>query len=57
MPIVDRKVELDEYEKTELDEKLHLIQKHLSECPEIEITYFQPDTRKSGENTLRSAAE
>ena len=48
MPIVDRKVELDEYEKTELDEKLHLIQKHLSECPEIEITYFQPDTRKSG---------
>lgn len=44
--VTDRKVELDEYEKAKLDEKLHLIQQNLGE--EIEITYFQSDMKKSG---------
>lgn len=46
--LTDRRVELDEYEKAKLDERLRLVQEHLSETPEVSITYFVPDVRKSG---------
>lgn len=46
--LTDRRVELDEYEKLALDERLQVIQEHLKEKPEVEITFFQPDERKSG---------
>lgn len=46
--LTDRRMELDEYEKAVLDERLQLLQKHLSEQPEVTITYFQPDERKAG---------
>lgn len=46
--LTDRRIELDEYEKLALDERLQLIQEHLKEKPEVEITFFQPDERKSG---------
>lgn len=31
-----------------LDNRLRLLQENLSGCPEVEVTYFQPDSRKSG---------
>ena len=31
-----------------LDEKLRTIREHLNTNPEISVTYFQPDERKSG---------
>ena len=40
--------DLNEDQKALLDERLRLIQEHLSENPEIEAVYFQPDGRKSG---------
>ena len=46
--LTDRRIELDEYEKAALDERLQLIQEHLKELPEITITYFKPDERKDG---------
>lgn len=46
--LTDQRIELDEYEKADLDERLQLIQEHLSEQPKVEITYFKPDERKSG---------
>ncbi len=32
----------------QLNAKLNYIQEHLDEQPEVTITYFQPDTKKSG---------
>lgn len=46
--LTNKRMELDEAAKTVLDEKLRIIQELLNSQPEIEITYFQPDERKSG---------
>lgn len=41
-------IELDEYQKEQLDKKLQLIQENLKQQPELEVTYFQPDAKKNG---------
>lgn len=46
--LTDRKIELDEYEIAALDDKLQKIKEKLKSCPEITVTYFQPDLRKNG---------
>ena len=46
--LTDRKIELDEYEIANLDEKLQQIKEKLPMNPEITVTYFQPDVRKDG---------
>lgn len=46
--LTDTFTELDEDLKERLDEKLRLLKENLSQKPEIEATYFQPDERKSG---------
>lgn len=46
--LTDQRVELDEYQKAALDERLQIIQEHLQERPEISLTYFKPDERKAG---------
>ena len=46
--LTDRRIELDEYSKVALDERLRMIYDHIKENPEITITYFQPDERKAG---------
>lgn len=46
--LTDRRIELDEYSKAALDERLRLIQEHLKEYPVVMITYFLPDERKDG---------
>lgn len=46
--LTDSKVELDEYEIAAIDVKLQVIREKLSEKPEVEITYFKPDRKKSG---------
>ena len=38
----------DEYRKTELDRRIAYLRAHISERPEVEVTYFVPDERKSG---------
>ena len=42
------RIELDEGGKALLDEKLQTIRAHLEECPEVKLTVFCPDSRKSG---------
>lgn len=45
--LTDEKIELDEYTKVELNEKLQIIAN--AEIPEeVSITYFIPDEKKSG---------
>ncbi len=46
--LTDRRVELDEYMKDAISYKLQIIEERLGEHPEIAISYFQPDTKKSG---------
>lgn len=40
--------ELDEDRRELLDEQIRWIQENLSSQPEVEVTYFRPDERKSG---------
>jgi hypothetical protein len=44
----EEKIELDESNKSVINEKLWIVMERLSERPEITITYFQPDDRKAG---------
>ena len=46
--LTDTRVELDEYRKADLNERLSIIQEQLGEQIEVSITYFQSDTKKSG---------
>lgn len=46
--LTDERVELDESMKGALNDRLQIIADRMKEHPEIVITYFQPDTKKSG---------
>ena len=46
--LTDEKIELDEYEKEELDRKIQWLGSHLDEHIPVSITYFQPDDKKVG---------
>lgn len=46
--LTDKKIELNEEMKLMLDMKIQTIQNVISDKPQIEITYFIPDKRKSG---------
>lgn len=46
--LTDSFIELDENRKNELDEQLWLIRENLEHHPEVEVTYFQQDEKKSG---------
>jgi len=46
--LTNSKVELDEYELDKLNERLNRLQDILSEEPEVSITYFVADNKKSG---------
>jgi hypothetical protein len=53
--LTDKKIDLDEYTKTDLNEKLSKIQDRMEEQPEVFITYFQQDKKKSGGAYLTAA--
>ena len=40
--LTDQKIDLDDYEKEEINDKIQLITEHLGEDFEVVITYFQP---------------
>lgn len=46
--LVDMKQELSEDMKDMIDAKLAVIEQHIKEQPEISVTYFQPDEKKTG---------
>lgn len=45
--VTDRRIELDEDTKAELDQKLRLLEMS-PEQPPVAVTYFQPDEKKAG---------
>ena len=46
--LTDERVELDEYMKNVLNDKLQTIAERLKDKPDIMITYFRPDEKKNG---------
>lgn len=46
--LTDERAELDENEKAQLDERLRMVHETLADQPNVTVTYFQPDGRKSG---------
>ena len=46
--VTSRRVELSEDDLADINLKLNLIQEHLSEAPTISVTFFAPDSLKSG---------
>ena len=54
--LTDERVELDEYMKDALRDKLQIIADRIKEHPEIAITYFQPDGKKNGGTYVTSSS-
>lgn len=46
--LTDRQIDFDVDGKLMLDEKLRRLAEHIKEQPQVTITYFVPDERKSG---------
>lgn len=46
--LTEERIELEEYEKMVLNEKLLLLQEQLQKRPAATITFFQPDEKKAG---------
>jgi len=46
--LTDQRIELDEYAKAALDERLRIVQDNICEHPEVTVTFFLPDERKTG---------
>ena len=46
--LTDERIELDEEALTALDMKYQLLMDAFDDAPEVTITYFQPDERKTG---------
>ena len=46
--LTERRMELDEDTRAELDSKQAVLLEHIDEQPEITITWFQPDEKKDG---------
>jgi len=46
--LTSSRIDLDDYAKESLNEKLLLIEERIQSDPQIIITYFMPDDRKSG---------
>lgn len=46
--LTDERMELDEYAKETLNDRLLILSNQIKKHPEIEITYFRPDARKDG---------
>lgn len=46
--LTDRRVELDEDARAELDRRQAVLLEHIAEQPEVTITWFQLDERKDG---------
>lgn len=53
--LTNRRIELDENMKVMLDEKLQRIMEQLDNEPEIAVTYFVPDEKKTGGEYVTAA--
>ena len=54
--VTDERIELGDREKDILNAKLQIIGDHIKEYPEIKVTYFEKDKKKSGGAYLKKTA-
>lgn len=47
-------IELDENKKSLLNERLQIIRENISQCPEVAITHYVPDSKKSGGSYIQT---
>ena len=57
--LTDERAVLDEDRKAEIDAALRAVKKNIGEHPELSVTYFKPDDRKTGGSyiTVRGAVK
>ena len=55
--LTDQKIELDEHTKSVLDMKQRILSEVIDDSPGITVTYFKPDTHKSGGEYLTVTGE
>ena len=55
--LTDQKAELGEDAKALLDQKQRILSEHITEHPEITVTWFQPDEKKPGGKYLTVVGE
>lgn len=53
--VTNKRIELDEYMKDELNHRLQIIADRIKERPKIEIVYFRPDEKKDGGSYVTAA--
>jgi hypothetical protein len=53
--LTDERIELDEYMKGTLSDRLLILSNRMIEHPEVAITYFQPDAKKNGGTYIAAA--
>lgn len=53
--LTDERIELDEYMKGTLSDRLLILSDRMNEHPEVAITYFQPDAKKNGGTYITAA--
>ena len=53
--LTERRMELDEDTRAELDRRQAILLEHIAEQPEVTITWFHPDERKDGGAYLTAA--
>ena len=46
--LTDKRIELDDYSRDEINRRIQIISERIEEKDELRITYFVPDSRKSG---------
>lgn len=46
--LTEKRIELDEYAKAEINAKLQFLQEHMDDGLEVIVTYFVPDEKKAG---------
>ena len=55
--LTEGRMDLDEYERAALDDRIQILKMHLQEKPKVEILYFHPDERKEGGEYLSVTGE
>ncbi|MBE6542428.1 MAG: YolD-like family protein [Ruminococcaceae bacterium] len=46
--LTDNMIDIDEYVKSVLGDKLQILSERIDDLPEVKLTYFRPDKRKCG---------
>ena len=55
--LTDRRIELEEDDRAELDRRLSILVEHIQEQPEVTVVWFLPDEKKAGGQYVTTAGQ